>query len=244
VYGIINFFGAQTHAVLPYDQYLHRLPAYLQQADMESNGKSTTLAGKKVTTSTGPILWGEAGTNGQHAFYQLIHQGMKLVPSDFIAPIETHNPIAGGKHHQMLLSNYFAQTEALMKGKTLSEVKPELKKAGLKEDAIEKLAPHKVFKGNIPTNSIFVQRLSPRTLGSLLAMYEHRIFTMGVIWNINTFDQWGVELGKELAMKILREIEGGNKKPINSHDDSTNSLLNYYLQHQHETALPQKVSKL
>jgi len=229
-----NFFGSQTHAVLPYDQYLHRLPAYLQQADMESNGKSVTRSGEPVTTSTGPILWGEAGTNGQHAFYQLIHQGQKLVPSDFIAPVETQNPIAGGTHHKILLSNFFAQTEALMKGKTISEVKTELKKAGLKEEPLEKLAPHKVFKGNIPTNSIFVQRLTPRALGSLLALYEHKIFTEGIIWDINSFDQWGVELGKELAMKILKEIDPKDQQNVKTHDSSTNGLINYYLTNRKE----------
>jgi glucose-6-phosphate isomerase len=219
-----NFFDAQTHAILPYDQYLHRFPAYFQQGDMESNGKGVTRDGAPADGSTGPVIWGEPGTNGQHAFYQLIHQGTKLVPADFIAPIESHNPI--GQHHQILLSNFFAQTEALMKGKTEAEVRAELVAQGMKGAALEKLVPHKVFTGNRPTNSILVKKLTPRTLGSLIALYEHKIFTQGVVWNVNSFDQWGVELGKQLAKAILPELAGDGK--VSSHDSSTNGLINYY----------------
>ena len=219
-----NFFGSETHAILPYDQYMHRFPAYFQQGDMESNGKHISRIGKKVNYSTGPIIWGEPGTNGQHAFYQLIHQGTKLIPCDFIAPIETHNPV--GKHHLILLSNFFAQTEALMKGKTGKEVKRELEQSGLSEKEIEELIPHKVFEGNKPTNSIFIKKITPRTLGSLIALYEHKIFVQGTIWNINSFDQWGVELGKQLAKEILPELE--NKNKIQTHDCSTNGLINYF----------------
>ena len=219
-----NFFGAQTHAILPYDQYLHRFPAYFQQGDMESDGKSVDRNGEYVDYTTGPILWGEPGTNGQHAFYQLIHQGTKLVPADFIAPIESHNPL--GEHHQILLSNFFAQTEALMKGKTETEVRSELTAAGMSGEALENLVTHKIFTGNRPTNSIFFQRLTPKTLGSLIAMYEHKIFTQGIVWNINSFDQWGVELGKQLAKAILPELHGD--AGIESHDSSTNGLINHY----------------
>jgi glucose-6-phosphate isomerase len=221
-----NFFGAQSHAILPYDQYMHRFPAYFQQGDMESNGKSVNRKSEFVDYSTGPVIWGEPGTNGQHAFYQLIHQGTKLVPADFIAPIETQNPI--GEHHAILLSNFFAQTEALMKGKTEAEVREELTKSGMAGEALEKLVPHKIFTGNRPTNSILFQKLTPKTLGSLIAMYEHKIFVQGIIWNINSFDQWGVELGKQLAKAILPELQ----KPgaISSHDSSTNGLINYYKQ--------------
>ncbi|CCW33996.1 glucose-6-phosphate isomerase [Chthonomonas calidirosea] len=222
-----NFFGAQTHAILPYDQYMHRFPAYFQQGDMESNGKRVDRDGHVVDYSTGPIIWGEPGTNGQHAFYQLIHQGTKLIPCDFIAPIETHNPI--GEHHKILLSNFFAQTEALMRGKTEEEVRKELEAAGMSGEALEKLVPHKVFPGNRPTNSILVQKITPRTLGSLIAMYEHKIFTQGVIWNINSFDQWGVELGKQLAKAILPELEGTQE--VTGHDSSTNGLINHYKRH-------------
>ncbi len=222
-----NFFDAQTHAILPYDQYMHRFPAYFQQGDMESNGKGVTRDGTPADCSTGPVIWGEPGTNGQHAFYQLIHQGTKLVPADFIAPIESHNPI--GEHHQILLSNFFAQTEALMKGKAEAEVRAELVASGLKGDALEKLVPHKVFTGNRPTNSILIQKLTPRTLGSLIALYEHKIFTQGIVWNINSFDQWGVELGKQLAKAILPELAGGGK--VASHDSSTNGLINHYKEH-------------
>jgi glucose-6-phosphate isomerase len=219
-----NFFGAQAHAILPYDQYMHRFPAYFQQGDMESNGKSVDRNGNEVDYSTGPVIWGEPGTNGQHAFYQLIHQGTKLIPADFIAPVETHNPI--GEHHQILLSNFFAQTEALMKGKTKDEARTELQASGISDDALERLLLHKVFEGNRPTNSIIFRKLTPRTLGSLIALYEHKIFVQGIIWNINSFDQWGVELGKQLAKVILPELkQPGN---VSSHDSSTNGLINYY----------------
>jgi glucose-6-phosphate isomerase len=219
-----NFFGAESHAILPYDQYLHRFPAYFQQGDMESNGKSVTRSGERVDYSTGPVIWGEPGTNGQHAFYQLIHQGTKLIPCDFLAPIETHNPI--GNHHRLLLSNFFAQTEALMKGKTAAEARAELESAGLSGRALEALLPHKVFDGNRPTNTILFRRLTPRTLGALIAMYEHKIFVQGIVWNINSFDQWGVELGKQLAKTILPEL--GQEGPLHSHDASTAGLIRYY----------------
>ncbi len=219
-----NFFGAETHAILPYDQYLDRFPAYFQQGDMESNGKRVDREGKPVTCMTGPIVWGEPGTNGQHAFYQLIHQGTKLVPADFLAPIVSHNPI--GKHHEILLSHFFAQTEALMRGKTLEEVRAEMASAGKPESDIEALAPHKVFEGNRPTNSILFQKLTPKTLGALIALYEHKVFVQGVIWNINSFDQWGVELGKVLAKAVLNELDGD--EPVTSHDASTNGLINAY----------------
>ncbi len=219
-----NFFGAQTVAILPYDQYMHRFPAYFQQGDMESDGKSVTRDGQKCTWSTGPIIWGEPGTNGQHAFYQLIHQGTKLVPCDFLAPVETHNPI--GEHHPILLSNFFAQTEALMKGKTADEVRAELKGSKLSAGELEKLVPQKVFEGNKPTNSILFQKLTPRTLGMLIALYEHKIFTQGIVWNINSFDQWGVELGKQLAKAILPELKAPGE--VKSHDSSTNGLINDY----------------
>ena len=222
-----NFFGAQTQAILPYDQYMHRFAAYFQQGDMESNGKHINRDGEVVDVSTGPIIWGEAGTNGQHAFYQLIHQGTKLIPCDFIAPVKTHNPV--GHHHPILLSNFFAQTEALMKGKTEDEVRDELTHAGLRGEALEQLVPHKLFAGNKPTNSIMVSQITPRTLGRLVALYEHKIFTQGVIWNINSFDQWGVELGKQLATAILPELDGSEE--VNSHDSSTNGLINYYKKH-------------
>jgi glucose-6-phosphate isomerase len=226
-----NFFGARTHAILPYDQYMHRFPAYFQQGDMESNGKGVTRDSEGVDTTTGPVIWGEPGTNGQHAFYQLIHQGTQWIPADFLAPIETQNPL--GEHHLILLSNFFAQTEALMKGKTADEVRKELEKDGLTGEALEKLIPHKVFTGNRPTNSILFPKLTPKTLGMLIAMYEHKIFTQGIIWNINSFDQWGVELGKQLAKAILPELE--NPGAITSHDSSTNGLINrfkdYRVQH-------------
>ncbi|HEX2868865.1 MAG TPA: glucose-6-phosphate isomerase [Ignavibacteriales bacterium] len=219
-----NFFNAETYAILPYDQYLHRFPAYFQQGDMESNGKSISRQGKRVDYSTGPIVWGEPGTNGQHAFYQLIHQGTKLIPADFIAPAETHNSI--GEHHRILLSNFFAQTEALMKGKTAEEARRELEKSGMKGEALEKLIPHKVFEGNKPSNSILIRKITPRSLGSLIAMYEHKIFSQGIIWNINSFDQWGVELGKQLAKAILPELLGESE--VTSHDSSTNGLINFF----------------
>lgn len=217
-----NFFGADTHVILPYDQYLHRFAAYFQQGDMESNGKYISRNGEAVDYQTGPIIWGEPGTNGQHAFYQLIHQGTKLIPADFIAPALSHNPI--GEHHKMLLSNFFAQTEALMNGKTLDEVVAEL--SGKSPEEIAKIAPFKVFEGNRPTNSFLVKKITPRVLGSLIAMYEHKIFVQGVIWNIFSFDQWGVELGKQLANKIYPELQ--NDWPIESHDSSTNGLINQY----------------
>src|SRR5690606_14035987 len=219
-----NFLGAASEAILPYDQYLHRFAAYFQQGNMESNGKYVSREGKKVDYTTGPIIWGEPGTNGQHAFYQLIHQGTQLIPCDFIAPAISHNPV--GDHHVKLLSNFFAQTEALMNGKSLEEVAAEMEKAGKSKAEIEKLAPHKVFEGNRPTNSILVKQIDPFTLGALVAMYEHKIFTQGVIWNIYSFDQWGVELGKVLAKGILPELE--NEEEITSHDASTNGLINAY----------------
>lgn len=191
---------------------------------MESNGKYTDRNGHEVSHHTGPVIWGEPGTNGQHAFYQLIHQGTRLIPCDFIAPAVSHNPV--GKHHGILLSNFFAQTEALMKGKTTNEVEAELKASGKSDDEIKMLTPFKVFKGNKPTNSILLNKFTPRSLGSLIAMYEHKIFTQGVIWNIFSFDQWGVELGKALANKILPELTG--KQPVTSHDSSTNGLINKY----------------
>jgi glucose-6-phosphate isomerase len=221
-----NFFGAESHAILPYDQYMHRFPAYFQQGDMESNGKRVTRNGEVVAYSTGPVIWGEPGTNGQHAFYQLIHQGTKLIPSDFLAPIESQNPI--GEHHRILLSNFFAQTEALMKGKTEAEARAELAATGMSGEALEKLLPHKIFPGNRPTNSILFRKLTPRTLGSLIALYEHKIFVQGIVWNVNSFDQWGVELGKQLAKGVLPELKSDSK--IVSHDSSTNGLINYYLE--------------
>jgi len=220
----VNFFHAPTHAILPYDQYMHRFAAYFQQGDMESNGKTVDRSGKRVNYATGPVIWGEPGTNGQHAFYQLIHQGTQLIPADFIAPAVTHNKI--GNHHTLLMSNFFAQTEALMNGKSKEVVVAELQKAGLNEAEIEKLAPFKVFEGNKPTNSFLVKQIDPYTLGSLIAMYEHKIFVQGVIWNIFSYDQWGVELGKQLANSILPELE--NEEKINSHDSSTNGLINQF----------------
>ncbi len=219
-----SFFGTQTEAILPYDQYMHRFAAYFQQGNMESNGKYVSRANKRAHWQTGPVIWGEPGTNGQHAFYQLIHQGTVLIPCDFIAPAISHNPI--GDHHPKLLSNFFAQTEALMNGKTAAEVKAELEKAGLKEEAIAALLPHKVFEGNRPTNSFLVKKITPFTLGQLIALYEHKIFVQGVIWNIFSFDQWGVELGKQLAGKILPELQ--NEEVVASHDGSTNGLINAY----------------
>jgi glucose-6-phosphate isomerase len=219
-----NFFQADSHAILPYDQYMHRFPAYFQQGDMESNGKRVTREGQECQWSTGPILWGEPGTNGQHAFYQLIHQGTKLVPCDFLAPIHTHNRLPG--HHELLLSNFFAQTEALMRGKTADEARAELAASHLSPDDVERLVPHKVFPGNRPTNSLLFHQLTPRTLGMLIALYEHKIFVQGVIWGVNSYDQWGVELGKQLAQNILPELAGD--AAIASHDSSTNGLINYY----------------
>lgn len=219
-----NFFGAETEAILPYDQYLHRFPAYFQQGNMESNGKHIDRSGQEVTYQTGPIIWGEPGTNGQHAFYQLIHQGTKLIPCDFLAPAISHNPL--GDHHRILLSNFFAQTEALMKGRTEKEVVEELISSGASDEEIKRLVPFKVIQGNRPTNSILFKKLTPRTLGSLIAMYEHKIFVQGVIWNIFSFDQWGVELGKQLAKKILPELRDDRR--VTSHDSSTNGLINRF----------------
>ena len=219
-----SFFGAQSEAILPYDQYMHRFAAYFQQANMESNGKSVDRNGYEVSYNTGPVIWGEPGTNGQHAFYQLIHQGTFIVPCDFIAPANSHNAI--GDHHIKLLSNFFAQTEALMNGKTEDEVKQELTQAGKSKEEIKKLVKFKVFKGNKPTNSFLVNQVTPTTLGSLIAMYEHKIFVQGVIWNIFSFDQWGVELGKQLANNILPELESDQN--VISHDGSTNGLINAY----------------
>lgn len=220
-----NFYGSQTHALLPYDQYLHKFADYFQQGDMESNGKYITKDGRRVTYQTGPIIWGQAGTNGQHAFYQLIHQGTKLIPCDFMAPVETLNPIGGGRHHQILLSNFFAQPEALAFGKDEQAVKKELGAAA----SNEALAKSKVFEGNKPTNSILFQKLTPGTLGGLLALYEHKIFVQGVIWGINSFDQMGVELGKVLAKNILSQL--GSPNDVKGHDSSTEGLIKYYQSH-------------
>lgn len=222
-----NFFKAQTTAVLPYDQHLHRFPAYLQQADMESNGKYVDKNGEVVDYTTGPVLFGEIGIAGQHAFFQLFHQGTKLVPADILAPISNFRCIA--RHHRALMSNVFAQTEALMRGKTEQQAKQELQEEGLDDVQINKLLPHKVFPGNRPTSTILFDTLSPRTLGSLIALYEHKIFVQGIIWNINSFDQWGVELGKQLAATISYELD--DSEQVNTHDCSTNGLINYYKQH-------------
>ncbi|TAN60231.1 MAG: glucose-6-phosphate isomerase [Magnetospirillum sp.] len=216
-----NFLGAGAYAVLPYDQYLHRLPAYLQQLDMESNGKGTAKTGAAATWQTGPIVFGEPGTNGQHAFYQLIHQGTKLIPCDFLASAETHNPL--GEHHLILLSNFLAQPEALMRGKTEAEVRAELTKAGMGEDEIAFQLPHRVFSGNRPTNSLLYRRLDPYTLGMLIALYEHKVFVQGVIWDVFSFDQWGVELGKVLAKAILPKLSA--QGPVTGHDCSTAGLI-------------------
>ncbi|WGE41292.1 glucose-6-phosphate isomerase [Actinobacillus equuli] len=219
-----NFLGAETEALLPYDQYLHRFAAYFQQGNMESNGKFVGRDGSPVTHQTGPIVWGEPGTNGQHAFYQLIHQGTKLIPCDFIAPAQTHNPV--GDHHAKLLSNFFAQTEALAFGKSKETVEAEFVAAGKNLADVAEIVPFKVFTGNKPTNSILVQKITPFTLGALIAMYEHKIFVQGVIFNIYSFDQWGVELGKQLANRILPELQ--NAEQITSHDSSTNGLINQF----------------
>jgi glucose-6-phosphate isomerase len=219
-----NFFEAESHAILPYDQYMHRFAAYFQQGDMESNGKYIDRNGNRVDYQTGPIIWGEPGTNGQHAFYQLIHQGTKFIPCDFIAPAVSHNPI--GNHHQLLLSNFFAQTEALMNGKGEEAVVAELSVIGKTEREIEALKIYKVFEGNRPTNSILLKKVTPKSLGTLIALYEHKIFVQGIIWNIYSFDQWGVELGKQLASEILPELKGD--EIVNSHDSSTNGLINQY----------------
>jgi glucose-6-phosphate isomerase len=219
-----NFFGAETEAILPYDQYMHRFAAYFQQGNMESNGKRIDRNGRAVNYQTGPIVWGEPGTNGQHAFYQLIHQGTRLVPSDFLAPAISHNPV--GEHHDILLSNFFAQTEALMNGKTEDAVTAELRAEGKSQEEIKRLVPHKIFEGNRPSNAILFKQLTPHVLGSLIAMYEHKIFVQGVVWNIFSFDQWGVELGKQLARRILPELQ--NHDRIETHDASTNGLINTF----------------
>merc|ERR1712130_564866 len=221
-----NFLGCESHALLPYDQYMHRFAAYFQQGDMESNGKYVTRDGKEVDYATGPIIWGEPGTNGQHAFYQLIHQGTRLIPCDFIATCKSHNnPTGDNLHHRLLLANFLAQTEALMLGKTAAEAEKELRRGDMSDEQVEKILPHKVFKGNRPTNSIVLDELNPFTLGMLIAAYEHKIFVQGVIWNINSYDQWGVELGKQLAKKIEPELTPGGSST--SHDASTNNLLNF-----------------
>ena len=219
-----NFFDASSEAILPYDQYLHRFAAYFQQGNMESNGKSIDRNGQHILYQTGPVIWGEPGTNGQHAFYQLLHQGTRLIPCDFLAPAVSYNPM--GDHHEKLLSNFFAQTEALMLGKTEEEVETELARAGMSKEQIKFQLPYRVFNGNRPTNSILFKKLTPRTLGSLIAMYEHKIFVQGVIWNIFSFDQWGVELGKVLAKRILPELQSPDA--IITHDSSTNGLINYF----------------
>ncbi len=217
-----NFFGAQSEAILPYDQYLHRFTAYFQQGNMESNGKTIDRNGEAVEYATGPVIWGEPGTNGQHAFYQLIHQGTPLIPCDFIAAAQTHNAI--GDHHIKLLSNFFAQTEALMNGKTEAAARKELELAELNTEQVVKLLPYKIFAGNKPSNSFIIKKVTPHSLGNLIAMYEHKIFVQGVIWNIYSFDQWGVELGKQLANKILPELE--TETSVSNHDSSTNGLIN------------------
>ncbi len=220
----VNFAGARTHAVLPYDQYLRYLPDYLQQADMESNGKGVTRDGESVEYATGPVVWGAAGTDGQHAFYQLIHQGTQLIPADFIAPMRSHNE--RGDQHEKLLANFFAQTEALMRGRTPEEVRAELEASGLSEEEVTDLLPHKVFPGNRPTNSLLIDRITPRRLGALIALYEHKIFVQGVIWGVNSFDQWGVALGKQLAGVVLDELKGGVPA---RHDASTRALIDHCL---------------
>jgi len=219
-----NFHGAESEAILPYDQYMHRFAAYFQQGNMESNGKCVDRNGEAVDYQTGPIIWGEPGTNGQHAFYQLIHQGTKLIPCDFIAPALSHNP--AGDHHQKLMSNFFAQTEALAFGKTKEQVEAEFAAAGKSPEEVKDLVAFKVFEGNRPTNSILLKQITPRTLGNLIAMYEHKIFAQGIIWNVFSFDQWGVELGKQLANQILPELQGGEE--VSSHDSSTNGLINAF----------------
>jgi glucose-6-phosphate isomerase len=222
-----NFADARTHAVLPYDQSLRYFPAYLQQGDMESNGKRVIRGGDPVEYRTGPVVWGEPGTDGQHAFFQLIHQGTQMIPADFIAPVNSHNPI--GDHHAKLMANFFAQTEALMRGRTQEEARAEMEAAGMPAARVDELAPHRTFPGNRPTNTILVDSLTPKTLGALIAMYEHRIFTQGVIWGVNSYDQWGVELGKQLAGVILNELEQG--RVMADHDASTNGLIEYFLRH-------------
>jgi len=219
-----NFFGIKSQAIIAYDQYLEYFTDFLQQLDMESNGKYIDRNGKEVDYTTGGVVWGKPGTNAQHSFFQLIHQGTQIIPADFLAPVQSLNPT--GDHHDKLISNFLAQTEALMKGKSESEARRELESAGMNEDEIKKILPHKVFKGNKPTNSIFYKKLTPENLGKIIAMYEHKVFVQGIIWNINSFDQWGVELGKVLAKKILPELQGDTV--VDSHDASTNGLINYF----------------
>jgi len=223
----INFFGAEAQGIMPYDHYFSRFPAYLQQGDMESNGKGVTRKGMPVSYHTGPIIWGEPGVNGQHAFFQLLHQGTRLIPADFIIPMHSHNAV--GDHHTFLLSNFFAQTEALLRGKSKQDVEKELDKQGMSADEIESLLPHKCFPGNRPTNSIVLDAMKPERLGALIALYEHKTFVQGIIWDINSYDQWGVELGKKLALTIQNELSCANE--VSSHDGSTNGLINYYLEH-------------
>lgn len=219
-----NFFGADSQAIIPYDQYLEYLPSYLQQADMESNGKRVTRNGEEVDYNTGLIVWGTTGTNGQHAYFQLLHQGTRLIPADFLAAVESLNDI--GEHHRLLIANFLAQTEALIRGKTVDEARASLEESGLDTEAIEKILPHKVFPGNQPTNTIFYQKLTPFNLGALIAMYEHKIFAQGIIWDLNSFDQWGVELGKSLAKIIYDELD--DNEPVTTHGQSTRGLINYF----------------
>lgn len=221
-----NFFGAHSQAIIPYDQYLHRFPAYLQQLDMESNGKRVDRAGQEADYATGPVIWGEPGTNAQHAFFQLLHQGTEIIPVDFIVSLKSQNPL--GEHHKLLVANCFAQSEALMRGKSEAEARAELEAAGLTGGDLAKLLPHKLFPGNRPTNTIVLDELNPFNLGNLIALYEHKVFVQGVVWNINSFDQWGVELGKQLAKAILPEID--SEETVESHDASTNALVNRYRQ--------------
>ena len=217
-----NFHGAETHLIAPYDQYLHRFPAYLQQLTMESNGKSVHVDGERVTVATGPVVWGEPGTNGQHAFFQLLHQGTHLIPADFILPIESVNPL--GEHHELLIANCLAQTEALMTGKSEGQVRREMADAGAAEADIDAVAPHRTFEGNRPTSTLLVGRLDPFALGALVALYEHKVFVEACVWDIDPFDQWGVELGKQLAKSIRAELDAG--RTVDSHDASTNALAN------------------
>ena len=227
-----NFFGSETHAILPYDHYLRSLPMYLQQSDMESNGKSVDRDGHHVNYNTGPIVWGATGINGQHAFYQLIHQGTKLIPADFIASAQTHSGLE--QQHDIMMSNFFAQTEALMRGRTLDETIEALQQSGIDVNAVRDILPHMVFDGNHPSNTILLKKLTPYSLGSLIALYEHKIFVQGIVWNLNSYDQWGVELGKQLAKKILKEIDAGETST--EHDASTTSLISHYLQAKRESA--------
>jgi len=224
-----NFFGSETYTLLPYDQYMHRFAAYFQQGDMESNGKYVTRNGKRVNYMTGPIAWGEPGTNGQHAFYQLIHQGTRLIPCDFLAPVQSFNAVQSGLHHELLLSNFLAQTEALMLGKSRDSAKEELEKSGMHGEELEHILPHKIFEGNRPSNSILFTKLTPFMLGALIAMYEHKIHVQGVIWDINSYDQWGVELGKALAKVIHGDLKGD--ATVTSHDSSTNGLVGFIKSH-------------